>query len=249
MAVILAVVSFFCFFYYLVIIWYAGTGTAFSTFWLAAGSLFLVSAGLRIYSLRKPGGFTIPLWLKVSLMTTIGAAVLLFTVIELLVFTNMFSEQEEDLEYIIVLGARVKGDTPSNELIRRLDRALEYLNDHEDTIVIVSGGQGPGENLTEAEAMRMYLVEKGISRVRIRQEVRSVNTTENLKLSKFYTKESSSVGILTSDFHIFRAKAIGEHLGYKGIVGIPAPSNKVFRFHYMVREAFAVLKDKFMGNI
>lgn len=249
MTVLLAVISFFCFLYYLVIVSYAGTDAAFSAFWLVSGSIFLILSGLRAYSIHKPGSLTLPLWLKVSLLTAAGAGALLFIAVELLICSNMLSFQEEDLEYVIVLGARVKGDTPSNELIRRLDRAVTYLNDHENTVVIVSGGQGPGENLTEAEAMRIYLVERGIPRTRIRQEVRSVNTTENLKYSRFYTRGSQSVGVITSDFHIFRAKAIGEHMGYKGITGIPSSSNKVFRLHYMVREAFAVLKDKFMGNI
>ena len=56
-------------------------------------------------------------------------------------------------DYIIVLGAGLKGDTPSLALERRLEKAAEYMNKNGNAIAIVSGGQGKGETISEAQAM------------------------------------------------------------------------------------------------
>ena len=59
---------------------------------------------------------------------------------------------------IIVLGAGLKGDTPSLALERRLEKAAEYMNKNGNAIAIVSGGQGKGETISEAQAMENYLL-------------------------------------------------------------------------------------------
>lgn len=249
MTVFLILVSVFCFAYYLIIILYAGFQAAFSMFWPVAGGALLLWTFLRTYLRTHPGVFILPLWLKVSAATTFFAGVLVFVIVALFITTNMLTNPDEDFDYVIVLGAKLHGERVSKSLQLRLDQALEYYEAHPDTIIIVSGGQGKDEAISEAEAMRKYLVDHGVPRTSIRQEVRSVNTAQNLEFSKFFVKDSGSVGIITSDFHVFRAKAIAIGHGYQNVSGIPAKSDSVLILNLLVREVFAVLKDKFMGNI
>ena len=74
---------------------------------------------------------------------------------------------KENLDYIIVLGAHVNGVRLSKALLERTRRALEYLEKNPKTRAVLSGGQGEGETISEAEAMRRYLEDHGLSRVRL----------------------------------------------------------------------------------
>ena len=142
----------------------------------------------------------------------------------------------------------MKGTRVSRALKQRLDRAAEYLRDNPGTLVIVSGGQGSGEDITEAEAMEDYLIEAGIGAKRIRKEEKSVNTVQNIRFSRAMMEgERPSIGIVSNDFHIFRAVHIAKAQGIDAF-GIPAPTEIFMRPHYMTREAFALVKDLLLGN-
>ena len=90
---------------------------------------------------------------------------------------------QENLDYIIVLGAHVNGTRLSKALLERARRALEYLEKNPGTKAVLSGGQGEGESISEAQAMSIYLQEHGISSDRLIMEDRSTNTKENLDFS------------------------------------------------------------------
>ena len=68
-------------------------------------------------------------------------------------------------------------------LARRLDAALAYLEENPKAYVVVSGGQGAGEDISEAEAMRRYLAARGIEESRILMEDKSMSTLENFLFS------------------------------------------------------------------
>lgn len=93
-------------------------------------------------------------------------------------------EAPNDADYMILLGAKVKGTEPSYSLQYRIDKAAEYLKTHEQTIVIVSGGKGKGEDISEARAMKKGLMKQSIAEQRIIMEDRSTNTDENIEFSK-----------------------------------------------------------------
>ena len=97
---------------------------------------------------------------------------------------TMFVKENEACDYLIILGAHVNGRVPSDSLERRIRKAEQYLKSHPMTKVIVSGGQGKGEDITEAEAMEIYLWEHGIEKERILKEAASTTTKENLRFSK-----------------------------------------------------------------
>ena len=155
----------------------------------------------------------------------------------------MYERCDEELDWIIVLGAQVRGRYITNSLRRRLDRALAYAGRFPGVKVIVSGGQGPGEAVTEAEAMAGYLLEKGVPRGQIFLEDKSASTRGNLRFSRKYADaERDKVGIVTNDFHIYRSSLIARQEGYRNIYLIPADSNPVFQLNYLVREFFGVIQ-------
>lgn len=115
-------------------------------------------------------------------------------------------------------------DGPSPVLKYRLDKAVEYLNENPDTVCIVSGGQGSNEPWSEAEGMARYLQEKGIDTARILTEDQSQTTGQNITNSKKLMKEGASVGIVTNNFHVFRALQIAKKYGLSDVCGIAADS-------------------------
>lgn len=171
------------------------------------------------------------------------ACLFVFLAVELRIVLGMFSCREKNLLYLIVLGAQVRGTTMSGSLYRRIKRARVYLEENPETVVILSGGQGKGEEITEAEAMRRYLVQHGIKESRILMETESATTKENLEFSaKFVKDKSISVGIVTNNFHSYRAYCYAKQLGYGAPKSISAGCHPVFFVHYMVREFFAFCK-------
>ena len=230
----------FCLAYYLIICLAMGKwNSTFARFWLGAGTgcLFLhlaVSYGPPRLALAVYGSFSIALFI--------------FAAVEIRILSGMKDEKEAECPFIIVLGAQIQGMSVTNSLRRRLDRAVSYLEAHPDTKVIVSGGRGKGESVTEAEAMRDYLENRGIGQNRIILEDRSTSTKENLIFSKkFISDLKKPVGIVTNNFHMFRAKACAGKLGYENPCGLSAGSNPVLFLNYMTREFFAVWKMWIFG--
>lgn len=153
----------------------------------------------------------------------------------------MFSKPERGAQWIIILGAQVRGRKITDSLKRRLDAAIHYLEENERTMVVVSGGRGPGEDISEADAMEQYLIEQGVAENRIRKEDQSVSTRENLSFSRrFIDPKHETVGIVTNNFHSYRAKLLAEQEGYAHVFSVSASSNYVFQINYLVREFFAV---------
>ena len=128
--------------------------------------------------------------------------------------------------------------------------ALRYLEENPRTRAVLSGGQGQGEQISEAEAMYRYLTEHGIDGSRLILEDRSTNTKENLdfSLEKIGTLDAS-IGIVTNHFHVFRGVAIGRKCGCRRIYPIPAKYRSWRLFIYVPREILAIIKDKIVGNL
>ncbi|MCX2826614.1 cytoplasmic protein [Bacillus pseudomycoides] len=156
------------------------------------------------------------------------------------IYKHGHMEAPNDADYMILLGAKVKGTEPSYSLQYRIDKAAEYLKTHEQTIVIVSGGKGKGEDISEALAMKQGLMKRNIAEQRIIMEDRSTNTDENIEFSKSLIPANKKKGmIVTNDFHMFRAKKIAEKQGLK-VNGLPAKTPKSIIIQSNVREYFAI---------
>ena len=162
--------------------------------------------------------------------------------------------EETKVDCLIILGAGLYGEYPSRILVSRLDTALDYLDSQADIPIIVSGGQGSGETITEAEAMLRYLRRKGVDESQIRKEEGSTSTWENLSYSLAIMQEmgldaeNATVAVVTSEFHLYRAKYIAGQLGINS-VGVAAQTPYLnLRILYHCREAVAVLKDFIVRN-
>lgn len=123
-------------------------------------------------------------------------------------------------DYLIILGANVKGTVPSSTLQSRIDTAAIYLKKNPKTIAIASGGKGSGEDISEAEAIKKELLKKGINQSRILLESQSTNTYENIKFSKKLLPRNAKTGVVvTNRFHLYRALMIArdQHLNIYGL--------------------------------
>ena len=156
-------------------------------------------------------------------------------------------ENTQNVDTIIVLGARTDGYDISDTLRLRLDEAINYYNKNQSVNIIVSGGIGEGETVSEASAMKNYLVENGVESNNIIKEEKSNTTLENIVYSIDIIEElniSKEVIIVTSDYHLFRAMTIGEILGLdtSGLCYESSISNKLY---YMIREYPIMIIDLF----
>ena len=148
---------------------------------------------------------------------------------------------EAGLDCIVVLGAKVNGTQPSGALTQRIRAAAEYLHENPGTLCVASGGQGADEGISEAECITLNLEALGIPRERIVLEDKSTDTLSNIENSLSLMPEGTArVGIVTNDFHIFRALATARHVSALHFSGIPAQSSVYGFIHYAMREFFAV---------
>ncbi len=119
---------------------------------------------------------------------------------------------------VVVLGCQVKNSGPSLMLRHRLDATYAYLQEHQNVPVIVCGGQGADEPMSEAQCMYEYLVNKGISSERIYREDTSTSTYENLRNAKGILQQhgmGTDITIVTDGFHQLRADMIAKKLSLK----------------------------------
>ncbi len=145
-------------------------------------------------------------------------------------------------DYLVVLGARLHGERMSLSLVYRVEAALDYLDKNPSTKVIVSGGKGSGEDITEAEAMARFFLSEGINEDRIIMENQSKTTQENLLFSKKYVRDVDSIVIVSNDFHLFRASMIADRVGYEDVHTLAAKTPLVVVTKLWIREYAAVLK-------
>lgn len=233
--------------YFLCIAFFVGHGTNFYFIWL-----FLGIAAIIFSALLKKGFFAahIPLWMRRTFLVAfcIGCGIFLF--VEGCIISGFSEKGQQDVDYVIVLGAQMKASGPSKALRYRLDEAIRYLNENQESKVIVSGGQGPDEHISEAQGMYDYLVENGIDEDRILMEDKSKNTFQNLTFSaEFLDREQDSVAVVSNNFHVFRAVKIARKAGYKEVCGIAAKGEPFLQINNMMREFFGVMKDFLFGNM
>ena len=232
----------------------------FCIIWLLGAIALYAWGGYLRHRMLHPEGWTIPTVISALLIVGLLAGGVSFVITEGKMIAAMSSHTEENLEYLIVLGAQVKKTVPSKALRLRLETACEYLEEHPNTRAVLSGGQGSGEEITEAACMYQYLTEAGIPKSQLLLEKRSTTTRENLVYSAQIIADSRkeqntdqvwncSVGLVSNNFHIYRAVKLAEKAGYQKVYGIAAPSDWKLQIHYMVREYFAVIKAKIRGDI
>lgn len=213
---------------------------------LFMGTLFI---GYGIYLKKRNGAlFTLRnIYLKRTILITSCLFIVSFLLIEGLILSGVRPDKAEEVDYMIILGAGLKGDQLTITFQNRLDKGIEYLNNNPNIKAVVSGGQGYGETITEAEAMERYLMANGIPEHRIIKEERATSTMENFKFSKnLLTRKDDGhkirLMVVTSDFHMFRAKMLGRRNGFI-VYGLPAKTWPGALPNNCIREYFAIIKS------
>ncbi len=187
-------------------------------------------------------------WLKI-LAAILAAGLLTFGVLEAIVLAGSRTHIEGEPQTMIILGCQVMPWGPSILLMDRLNTALDYLEGRENVRIIVSGGQGKNEPTTEAQAMRDYLMARGIDEDRIWMEDKSHNTHQNLIYSHALLREkgldpAEDYIIVSNGFHLARASMLAERHGGGRVYTLAAPSSHgPSRFKMYFREPLALMKS------
>lgn len=183
-------------------------------------------------------------WLYRGILMMI-ALVALLVVVESACMISAANREPELGATVVVLGCRVYGERASLSMQERLEAAFKYLVEHEDSVCVLSGGQGDGETITEAECMYRYLVNKGIDAARLYKEEVSTTTRENLLFSKQLIEEQGLhpvIAIATSEYHEYRAGLIADSLGIEHAAVPGKTAIWLFPTCY-VRELYAILYE------
>ncbi|APM39752.1 YdcF family protein [Clostridium kluyveri] len=175
-----------------------------------------------------------------------------FILVEILILSAIRTDSNVRVDYVIILGAGLKGDQMTLTFRNRMDKGIEFLRENPEVRVIVSGGKGLGETIPEAEAMSKYLIKNGIDASRIIKEEKSTSTMENFKFSRELIQqqgenEKNEIMIVTSDFHMFRAKMIGRRNRFI-TYGLPSRTWWGILPNSCIREYFAVIKSFFVDR-
>ena len=229
---------------YYFVIWRASRlGLSMSGMWIAIG-LVLIAAGLL------SGCRAIPRWVHIAWRCALCIGVYAVLALECLVISGLHATAPAGMEYLIVLGARVDPDRPSPALTRRLNCVMSIIDDHPDATIIASGGQGPDEPMSEAQCIRDELVKRGVDAGRIVMEDRSTSTVENLRNSlSLMRSPDAPTGIITNNYHVWRATHIAKKVGLTNAHGIAAIYTGFTKPHYMIREALGIVLDRLRGNL
>lgn len=214
------------------------------------GCLGLLFSAFKLLTVYK--SHTWVLWTRRVLCSLVILGLLLVIPTGVLIALDMPGD-DVTCEYVVVLGAGVHGTVPSLSLRSRIDAAAAYLQKNPQVICIVSGGQGVGEDISEAQCMYRELVKAGIAPNRIWMEDRATSTQENLRFSLDLIAQRTGtrpteINVLSNDYHLFRAKIFAEQEGVTAY-GVAADSPYFTLFlNYYLREIAGVWHEIIIGG-
>lgn len=227
-----------------------GLSSKFPLVWLFfSGSFFLAGSCILLE-------IEVPIWLGVFIGIFGGGFLVLLAFTEYFIIRAMHQKEAKNLDYIVVLGAQVRGNVPSKSLQYRIDRAEKYLKENEKTKAVLSGGKGEDEGISEAQCMAEELGRKGIAFHRLLLETKSRNTEQNIAFTIPIIQQDSKkdlkelkIGIVTNGFHIYRGSKIAQKKMQCKVYGIGAKNSRFLQMNYLLREFFGVVKDRLVGNL
>ncbi|MCM3770722.1 MULTISPECIES: YdcF family protein [Priestia] len=172
----------------------------------------------------------------------ISLLVLYIAIISFFMYQIAHKPVPQKADYVLILGSKVDGDQMSPSLKERVKTALSYLQTHKQTKVIVTGGKGSDEEISEAEAAYRFLRKEGIEKDRIIKEDQSTSTFENFTFTKKKVDiQNKKVVLVSSDFHLFRSSIIAKRQGFH-IYPLGAKTPNSIKLQAYFREYAAILK-------
>ena len=211
---------------------------------------------ILFYTVMPMVGVKLPVFAKIT--TRIFTVILILGLLvvgitEAIIIKASFGDPKEQVQYMVVLGAKVNPNGPSVSLWDRIRGAYEYMEEHPDVIAVLSGGQGTDEPITEAECMYRELVNLGIDPKRLWIEDEATSTWENLNFSLELIEEKTGqrpvkLGVLSSEYHLFRASLFAKACDVE-FVGIPARTSRASQMiNHFMREVAGVWHYIILGG-
>ena len=235
-----------CLAYYFVVLLRGGAHTSIIWIWPAGWAFFSLVGVTFLFLGKIPTENPLCLFAVIVVLSLFGS----FFIFEGIMIKTALDTPPDGVECIVVLGAAVKGDRPSTALTRRIEAAFDYLERNPETVAVLSGGMGNGENITEAECMRRELVAMGISENRLILEDRSRDTAENVAYTlEIIGNNYESIALVTNNFHLYRSMRLAKSATDIPVYGISAPFNSPLVIHFAVREYIGMCRDTVRGKI
>jgi uncharacterized SAM-binding protein YcdF (DUF218 family) len=151
------------------------------------------------------------------LVATLAIGYLLFSFWQ--VWSTGRSDQVRPVDAIVVMGAAQYDGRPSPQLAARLDHALDLWPTDVAPVIVVTGGNQPGDRFTEADASAAYLTERGVPESAIVLEERGSSTYESLRnVADLAGDTIGSVLIVTDPYHALRSRLTAEEVGFDAFV-------------------------------
>lgn len=239
-----------CFGYYLLNGIIVRFGQSLLWMWPLFGIALMVRFLLVRSTIRTGKPSPLPKWLLRWGHVLLAVCVAFVLVVEGVIISASFIEPEQGLDYVVVLGAKVNGTQPSGALRNRIQVAAEYMKNNPETVCIASGGKGNDEDISEAQCILDGLTARGIDASRIILEDASTSTLENIRFSlkKIDDPQNARIGIVTNNFHIYRAMKTARAQNCGTFFGIPVSTSLLSYPHYILREFAAVVVGTLTGS-
>ncbi len=258
-----------CVAYFVVIIFYAGIGTAYCSVWIFMCVIFLMMGHFVRSGTTHRGGM--PRFIPTFIFTTFILFSLIFavTMTSVIGYSRQNSRDEHmPTDYTVVLGARVYSNGVSKTLMYRLERALDYYHEHPETTLVLTGGIDRGDVIPEALSMFNYLSMHGVPTEKMLIDTSATSTAKAVDGAVRKIEENTmrrkkpegpgqrvwpgdyvpTIAVITSDYHMMRVIKTAENRGIEEPIAIPACSDKILFLHQCVRESAAIVKDYLMGS-
>ena len=205
------------------------------------GLLFGIGLWYEKFRLYTQKGF--PKFFKICFFAGVCVVLILSLFLAIYGVSDSCTYQEDA---VIVLGTSVHGTEISKTLKYRLDKAVEYHKKNPEALIVVSGGQGVQEDVTEAYAMEQYLIQNGVNPDKIIKEEKSTSTSENIKFSKeildTYFEGDYSVTVITNAFHVYRGAQFAQSADFEKVTTMHADMEWYSVVPCYLRECVAVVK-------
>ena len=256
-SIVLFIFGFLCIFYdFALIVTNPGTFldnlTSFSHIWTVIGCYHIF---LGIY--RKKTGHSFwtswKKWVQIVVSAFLSVAAV-FSIVSLIFILNPKTiKNDESCDYLILLGGGIdkNGNLPK-PVLNRVETAASYLQNHRETICVVTGGTLKWLPVAEAPQLKKELVQRGISPERILVEDKALDTIQNFQfscdlLSEFTGKTKreildSRIIVVTNNFHLRRAQRLAKRMGFSDIYGLGSGCAPFRVLHNYLREILAYLK-------
>ena len=199
-------------------------------------------------------------WLAALLVLLIAGATA-FAALEFVIWRGVQGQTAQtggERTVMVIFGCQVRKDGPSILLRDRLDTALAYWEEHPDIKIVVTGGKGDDEHMSEAQCMFDYLTARGVDGENILMENRSRNTHQNIRYTlglllpditstkSAAAADSNCYVLVSSDFHLARILMLWERTTGRldNVTTLAAPcSHAPSRVQMFFREPLALVKS------